>query len=146
MPVFTFTVGIDAPMERVWDVVCDVEGWPDMTPSVDSAEALDGNVVATGNRFLLKQPKLRPTVWTVTEVRAGEYFAWESRTGGITTRADHLLVPEGDGVRLDLLVRQTGPLAGLVGRLTGGMTRRYMSFEGNGIKRLSEQREAGDRS
>ncbi|WP_255948620.1 SRPBCC family protein [Streptomyces odontomachi] len=144
MPEFTFTLRIEAPIERVWEVVADIEGWPEMTPSVDSSRALDANVVATGNRFLLKQPKLRPTVWTVTEVRAGEYYSWESRAAGITTRADHLLVAEDGGVRLELLIRQDGLLAGPVARFTGAMTRRYMSYEANGIKRLSEQRAQGD--
>ncbi|WP_405864796.1 SRPBCC family protein [Streptomyces sp. NBC_00005] len=139
MPDFEFSTHIDAPIERAWSVVSDIGGWPELTPSIDSVESLDTDSVLVGNRFSIKQPKLRQAVWTVTEIREGHSFTWESKSGGITTRGVHALTEENGGVKLTLSVHQSGVLAGIVGVLAGSTTRRYLSLEGNGIKKHSEQ-------
>jgi uncharacterized membrane protein len=142
MTDFDFSVQIDAPIERVWSVLRDVKGWPELTSSVHSVEALDSDVLAVGSRFSIKQPRLRRAVWTVTELRERSYFCWESRSGGITTRGDHAVVEEDSGARLLLSIHQSGALAGLVSLVVGSTTRRYLSLEANGIKRRCEQPEA----
>lgn len=41
MQPIVVTVAIDAPPNEVWAVVCDVEHWPDWTPTVHQATRLD---------------------------------------------------------------------------------------------------------
>ena len=143
MPTYEYTLTIDAPRRRVWDLVSDVEGWPEITASTTSVEALDekapdGGALAVGKRFALVQPRLRKAVWTVTELRPGAGFSWESKAPGAVIRADHLLQDEDGGTRLTLVVVQTGPLAGLIGLLFGGLTRKYTTMEAHGFKARAE--------
>jgi hypothetical protein len=56
----------------------------------------------------------------------------------VTTVGGHRITPRGDGVEVTLSIRQTGPLAWLVGLITSRLTRRYVQTEANGLKRRSE--------
>lgn len=146
MPTYQTSITVHAPVERVWEVLVDVENWPGLTASMTSVRPLDGNSdgnsdgdgVAVGNRFAVEQPKLRKSVWTVTAVDEGSRFSWESAGPGVTTSGDHLIQPDGDGTRLTLVISQRGLLSGLVGLVAGGLTRRYMEMEADGLKKGSE--------
>jgi uncharacterized membrane protein len=142
MTDFDFSVQVDAPIERVWSVLCDVKVWPELTSSIHSIKALGSDVLEVGSRYSVKQPRLRRAVWTVTEVRERSSFCWESQSGGVTTRADHALVEEDSSTRLLLSIHQSGALAGLMSLIVGSTTRRYLSLEANGIKRRCERPEA----
>jgi uncharacterized membrane protein len=37
---FEKTIEIDAPQQRVWDVVSNIEGWPQVVETVDTVEVL----------------------------------------------------------------------------------------------------------
>jgi ligand-binding SRPBCC domain-containing protein len=134
VPDYEFFTHIDASMECAWSVLADVRGWPELTPSIDWIEASGADAVVVGNRFVVKQPRLRRAVWTVTQVDEGRSFTWVSKSGGITTWGGHALAEENGGVKLTLSVHQSGVLAGLVGLLAGSMTCRYLDLEANGIK------------
>src|SRR4051794_35917326 len=116
MPHYEHSVRIDASAGRVWDVLSDIERWPELTASIDSVEPLDGDSVTVGHRFRVRQPKLTTAVWTVTEVHEGTSFVWESRSGGVLTRAGHVLRQEGEdkgegeGVTMTLTIDQSGLL------------------------------------
>jgi uncharacterized membrane protein len=135
---FRTSITVHAPVERVWAVLVDVENWPALTASMTSVRGLDGSGVSLGSRFAVEQPKLRKAVWTVVELEEGSRFSWESAGPGVTTRGDHLLVPDGDHTRLTLEIHQRGPLSRLVGLIAGGLTRRYVEMEANGLKERSE--------
>ena len=129
------SVDIDAPRERVWDVLADVERWPEWTASMQSMQYVEGDGLALGSRVRIRQPRLPAMVWEVTEVTPRESFSWTAKSSGITTLAVHRLTsrPPG-GVTVSLAVRQRGPLAWLVGLLTARMTRRYVRMEADGLK------------
>jgi uncharacterized protein YndB with AHSA1/START domain len=133
------TVEIDASLEAVWAILVDVERWPEWTPSVRRARRLDTGPFAVGSRVRLEQPRLPPAVWRVTELAAPHSFAWVSGAPGLTTVATHRLEPNLDGgTTVTLGLEQRGPLGGLVGHLLGGLTRRYVTAEAQGLKRRSE--------
>ncbi|MEE3920231.1 hypothetical protein V2I01_24485 [Micromonospora sp. BRA006-A] len=56
------------------------------------------------------------------------------------TRGEHRLIPLEDGrTRAELVLVQSGPLAGLVGLLGGSMMRRYLRQEADGLRRRCER-------
>jgi uncharacterized membrane protein len=136
---FEVTVEINAPAQTVWDVLTDVERWPDMTDSVDSVKLLSSAPFGNGSSARVKQPRLPAAVWTVTEFGDGVNFTWSSKSPGVTTVAGHVLTEQPDGtVTVRLIIDQTGPLAPLAALLLGRLSRRYVQMEAAGLKRKSE--------
>jgi hypothetical protein len=92
-----------------------------------------------GSRARLKQPKLPPATWKVTELRPGSSFTWVSASPLVTMTGGHHLVPEPDGtVKVVLTIDFTGPLAVPLGLLTSNRTRSYVNMEAAGLKRHTE--------
>ncbi|HEX6249145.1 MAG TPA: SRPBCC family protein [Nocardioidaceae bacterium] len=133
------TVTVSAPCEKVWDVMTDVECWPEITESVTSVEKLDPGPLHVGSRVRIRQPRLPAAEWVVTEVVERSRFTWESTAPGVRSTAVHEVASAGAGTsQLHLSIDQEGRLGGLVSRLYRGMTDRYINLEANGIKRRSE--------
>lgn len=130
---------VAAPPERVWEVLVDVENWPRWTPSVTSATAVDEGPLRIGSRVRIKQPRLPATTWTVTELSPGESFTWIAAGPGFRTTASHRLRREEAGSVVTLMIDQDGLLGRLIGRVTVGLTNRYLTMEGNGLKSQSER-------
>ncbi|MFA1539276.1 SRPBCC family protein [Actinomadura monticuli] len=135
---FEVSVDIDATPETVWNLLKDVERWPDMTDSIDRVELLDAPI-ALSSRARVHQPKLPAATWTVTGFTENETFTWESRSPGVTTTAAHEITTRDGTTTVRLILDQTGPLAGLFSLLTGRLTRRYVTMEANGLKAKAEQ-------
>jgi uncharacterized membrane protein len=133
------TLDIDAPAERVWEVMADVERWPEWTASVERAERLDDGPLRLGSRARLKQPRFPPVVWEVTELEPGRSFAWTAKNVGLTSVGRHRVVARGEGgATVTLTLEQEGPMAPLLALLTGKRTRRYVDTEAQGLKRRCE--------
>jgi uncharacterized membrane protein len=126
------TTPIAAPAQRVWAILSDVERWPTWTASVTSVE-LDGPL-APGSKAKIRQPKLPPVTWTVTEVVPGRSFTWQSIAPGSRATGWHEVTPTGDdGCAVRLALEQAGPLGGLVGLVYRGLTQRYVQMEADGL-------------
>lgn len=138
MPGLQHSVVIAAPPERVWAVIVDVERWPERIPTVDSVERLDAGPLAVGSRTRLRQPRLSPAVWTVTELTDGSSFTWESRSPGVVVTAAHDVEPHPDGSRLTLALTVSGPLSGVGWLMTKSLTKRYVETEAASIKAAAE--------
>lgn len=138
MPGLRHSVTIAAPPERVWEVVTDVERWPERIPTVDEAERLEPGPLAVGSRTRLKQPKLSEAVWTVTELADGRSFTWNSTSPGISITGGHVVEPDPAGARLTLTLQVSGPLAPLGWLMTRAMTRRYVETEAASVKKAAE--------
>ena len=53
--------------------------------------------------------------------------------------ADHRVTPiDAETVRVTLSIRQSGPLAPIIGHLYAGLTRRYLNMEAQGVKQRCE--------
>jgi uncharacterized membrane protein len=141
------SIEIDTPASVVWDVFVDAEQWPSWTASVTRIEALDGPGIEVGKRFKIKQPRLMPLVWQVTEVEPGVSWTWRQRSLGGTTLASHEVVPQGpDRTLVRQRIDQRGPVGVMVGVLMHRLTRRYLDLEAQGLKTCSEQRRGRHRS
>ncbi|MGA7304225.1 MAG: SRPBCC family protein [Rhodothermales bacterium] len=136
-------VDIAAPPESVWAVMADVEHWPEWTPSVRSVELQDGKPFEVGCRARIRQPRLAPAIWAVTEIDSNRYFEWQTVGVGVRTVGGHRIDETPSGSRVTLSIDWSGPIAWLVGLLFGGLTRRYMQVEGQGLKQRCERHEEG---
>jgi uncharacterized protein YndB with AHSA1/START domain len=133
------SVDVAAPVERVWEVLVDVERWPEWTDSVSSARLLDTGPLAVGARVQVSQPRIPTGEYTVTALEPGSSFTWEQRQPGSTVSAHHACTPLPDGgTRVELTVVMSGALGGVVGRLYRRLTERYLALEAAGLKLRAE--------
>jgi len=136
---FSTSIDIDAPPDRVWKHMRDVERWSEWTPSVRGIRILGGGPLRPGIRALVRQPKLPPAVWKVSELDdSGRHFTWISVAPGVVVTARHGVTARESGCRATLSLAYGGVLAGLLARMTRAITERYLEMEANGLKRLSE--------
>ena len=87
MREFSANVDIAATPERVWQVLAEVERWPEWTPSVLSVERLNAAPLGAGSQVRIQQPKLRPAVWTITRWEPTKQFVWVSSSPGLWSPA-----------------------------------------------------------
>jgi uncharacterized membrane protein len=136
---FRKTIDIEAPPAVVWPVMQDGERWPEWTASVTSVKRLDKGPLRIGSRALIRQPRFPPAVWTVTTLEPGRRFVWKSGMPGMWVYGDHSVEAIPTGTRATLRLSYDGLLARLMGRLTSGITNRYLDMEAAGLKRRSEE-------
>ena len=135
---YDITVDIDAPPQRVWEVMIDVERWHEWTPSITSIKRLDSGELREGSRVRIKQPKLAPTVMTVSDLEPGRSFTWKTRAPGLEVTANHSVVPLGKGSQARLTLFFGGIVGGLLGRAMRNLNERYVGLEAAGLKKRSE--------
>jgi uncharacterized membrane protein len=136
---FEQSIDIDAPPQRVWDVLTDLEAWPQRIETVDVVELLTPPPIGEGSRVRLKQPKLPEGTWDVTVWQAPSFFEWRQQASGATSVAGHRIEAlEGGRSRLSLTLEMQGLLIPIFGRLFRGLTNRYMTLEAEGMKRAAE--------
>jgi uncharacterized membrane protein len=138
MTHFHITVEIQAPPHLVWAVLSDIECWPEWTPTVTSVRPLDPGPPAVGTRAFVRQPKLLPARWQITELEDGRSFTWITRAPGVFVTARHWVEGAANGSRATLSLDFSGPLGPLVARLTRGLNTRYLALEAQGLKKRSE--------
>jgi uncharacterized protein YndB with AHSA1/START domain len=136
---YELSIDIDAPSELVWNVLTDVERWPEWAASMLRLTYVGGDHLAPGSRVHIKQPRLPAMVWEVTELVPHQSFSWTAKSAGMTIIGSHRLTsnPAG-GVTVEFGLRQTGALSWLIGPLTASRTRRYVRMEAEGLKRSCE--------
>ena len=136
---FETSVEIGAPQQRVWDVLSDLEAWPQRIETVDLIELLTPAPITIGSRVRLKQPKLPEGTWHITAWDAPSYFEWTQREAGTTSVAGHRVESLGDGrARLTLTLDMRGLLIPIMSLFYKGLTNRYMDLEAEGLKRAAE--------
>ncbi len=104
MTNFSAVIDIKASPRDVVAVLFDVECWPEWTPTMTSVQRLDQGALAEGSRVRIRQPKLLPAVWQVTELDARSGFNWITRSPGLQLRAEHFVETVGAGSRVELVV------------------------------------------
>jgi uncharacterized membrane protein len=137
---FETTRHIDAPPQRVWEVLFDVDRWPQWTPTIDSVERLDDGPFAVGSRAKVRQPKLPQAVWEVTEVTDGRSFSWQARGPGMRSIGRHQVVPDATGSTVTLSIEQAGPMGAVAALVWRRLTQRYVELEAESLgKRVTQE-------
>ena len=107
----------------MWDVLSDLEAWPQRIETVDVVEVLTPPPMSKGSRVRLKQPKLPEGTWDVTSWDAPSYFEWTQKTGGTTSVAGHRVEALGEGrARLTLTLDMRGFLIPIIVLLYKGQS------------------------
>ena len=136
---FEKSIEIDAPQQRVWDVLSAIEAWPQRIETVDTVELLTPPPITRGSRLRLKQPKLPEGTWDVTVWDAPSYFEWTQKMTGATSVAGHRVDALGeDRSRLTLTLDMRGFFIAIIGAFYRDLTNRYMNLEAEGMKRAAE--------
>lgn len=136
---FEKSIDIAASQHRVWDVLSDLEAWPQRIETVDLVELLTPAPVSQGSRVRLKQPKLPEGVFYVTIWDSPSYFEWRQKAGGATTVAGHRVEALADDrSRLTLTLEMRGMLVPIVALFYKKLIDRYMTLEAEGMKRAAE--------
>ncbi len=141
MREFSVGVEIDAPAERVWEVMRDTERWHEWTPSITSVKLLGDGTFAVGNRAAIRQPRLPPAWWKITVIEPNRGFTWVSASPGIRVTGHHWIEPMGERSRATLSLELEGVLSGPVAWMTKDITERYIGLEARGLKARSEDPE-----
>jgi carbon monoxide dehydrogenase subunit G len=123
------TTLIDAPVELIWRLTTDIDGWPAFMPTVQRLDRLDNGPLRVGSTARLKQPGQSAAVWTVTHLDPMREFTWETHRPGIRLTGRHLLEPSGAGTRNTLVLETAGPAAGLFSAFFGTLMRRSIHQE-----------------
>ena len=136
---FEKSIEIASPQQRVWDVLSDLEAWPQRIETVETVELLTPAPLTKGSRVRLKQPKLPEGTWDITAWDAPSYFEWTQKTGGITSVAGHRVEALGeDRSRLTLTLDMRGFLIPIIALFYRKLTNDYMNLEAEGMKRAAE--------
>ena len=136
---FEKSIDIDAPQQRVWDVLSAIDAWPGRIETVDTVELLTPAPIGKGGRVRLKQPKLPEGTWEITAWDAPSYFEWTQKATGTTTVAGHRVEVLGDGrARLTLTLDMRGLLIPIMALFYMELTNDYMNLEAEGMKRAAE--------
>jgi uncharacterized membrane protein len=136
---FEKSIEIDAPQQRVWDVLTALDAWPERIETVDTVELLTPAPLTKGSRVRLKQPKLPEGTWDITVWDAPSYFEWTQKAGGATSVAGHRVEALGEGrARLTLTLDIRGLLIPIMMLFYKDLTNRYMDLEADGMKRAAE--------
>jgi uncharacterized protein YndB with AHSA1/START domain len=135
---FVSTVNIDAAPEKVFAVLCDVERWPDWSSTMISVRRMESGAFGVGSTARVRQPRLRPAVWQVTQFEHNRNFTWTTRSPGLRMTAGHSIELHGTGSCVALSFELSGFIAPLASRLYSGLIERYLTTESQGLKKRSE--------
>lgn len=136
-------VVIQASAAAIWQVISDVEHWPEWTPTTLRVQPLTEGSLQVGARYRVSQPKLRPAVYEVTECTPEKVFTWVSRMPGATMTADHRIIPLNTGMEVELAFVTAGFLGNLVGKLYARLIADYVATEARSLKARCERLPVG---
>jgi uncharacterized protein YndB with AHSA1/START domain len=88
---------VSAAPAVVWQVLTDLNAWPQWGPTVSGAELIDADGLGLGVRGKVYTPVGLPLPFTITEYEQGRRWAWQ--VAGIPATA-HGVDPVDDGTRV----------------------------------------------
>jgi carbon monoxide dehydrogenase subunit G len=130
---------VAAEPARVWEVLSDIERWPERITTYQEVRRLDGGDLRVGSRARVKQKGLAAGEWEVSEFVPGTTFTWASQQPGVRIVGRHHVTTDADGTtQLTLVLEQSGWLSGVVTLLMGRKVREYVDLEAEALKVAAE--------
>ena len=150
LPIRTMTVSrhVDAPPDRVWDVLTDLEHSPDVVRAIGLVEIHTGPGFDVGTRWTETRTMMGRTANETMEVTAidlGRSYVVEADSGGTHYRSEFRIAPDGDGTAITMTFGgQPSGLGGRVaaatlGRLFARPTRKALAADLDDIAQASER-------
>lgn len=137
---------IEAPPQIVWEVMSDIERWPQWTPTAESARRGEEGPLRVGATASMKIVGARGIgIWTVTSCEDGREFVWENRMAGVHSAAGHRVEADGSGSNVRLWIEQSGFMAAIIGWYLRRVSNKNVDIEAAGLTRESERRAAAAR-
>jgi len=134
------TIHIDAPPDRVWQALVDVERWPEFAAQFQRIVRSDDGPLALGKKARVTPRGLPGSEWVLTEYAEGRSFSWESDAlPGLHLVAGHVIEPAAAGTRATMSLRSSGPAALLIAPATALIFRRNTRLECEGLKKYCER-------
>jgi uncharacterized protein YndB with AHSA1/START domain len=130
----SYSVHIDAPPEKVWAVMVDVESWPEWAESFQRVQRLEDDELGEGSTAKLRVKGAPTSIWTVIDFSPGKVFTWSTKARGVESIAEHIIVPDGAGTKVTLNVVNRGLMATLLAPFIRRIARRNIRMEGDGLK------------
>lgn len=146
MKSFATTILIQAPAERIWNLLIDGPGWPTWNPTVERVEG----TIAQGERITVhaKIAPGRAFPVVVSDLIAPQKMVWTGAMplGLFTGQRTYLLLPQTDGnVEFSMREEFTGPLAPLFTRSIPDLQPAFEAFAA-GLKQHAEKSSQAEKS
>lgn len=132
------TIEINAPADRVWQVIIDVEAWPKWAPAMERIWREDSGDFKLGSTALIKQKQMPETRWTVTEMNPGHSFSWQTCVMGMDMIATHIITPGEREVTSLLRIEMDGLTIKLLGFIIKPLVAYSLKEENQGLKQYCE--------
>jgi len=132
------TIEIKASMAHIWAVTCDIENWPQWTPTISAVKKCEREQTAVGSKALVKQPGIKETEWTITVLNEPECFAWTASILGMPSVATHEIFEKEGKTYNRLSFEITGRLARLIGPILRPQLQKALATENKGLKAFCE--------
>jgi hypothetical protein len=129
---------INSQPEYIFKVLTEVKNWNQWTKSIIDISLQDTDKLKVGAKIKVRQPKLLPAVWIVTEFSKNKFLAWEKKSIGLKMIANHIIQGYDDGAIVKLQIIYQGFLAAFFYKLTYALTEKYMTMELSGLKNKCE--------
>ncbi len=143
MGEFKYAKRFDAPPDRVFAAMTDIERWPDMISGITATEKLTEGPVGIGTRLRetrVMMGKDRTEEMEITAFEAGKGFTMGCRSCGCDISFVHRLTPDGGGTHFELesitrpislFAKLTAPIMGVMmkGTMTKCMDKDYADLE-----------------
>jgi len=118
----------------VWGILADVEHWREWTPTVTEIKSLSQDGLKVGARYRVVQPKLRPSVYEVTECVPNQRFTWMQKLPGGGLIGDHRVSKSNGATEVELSFRSEGLIANVVAGLFSKLISGYVATEARSLK------------
>jgi len=148
MNAITVSRHVDAPPDRVWAILTDLEHSPEVIRAIGSVEVHTGPSFDVGTRWTETRTMMGRTASETMEVTAvdpGRSYVVEAGSGGTHYRSEFHIGPDGGGTALTMtFAGQPSGLGGRImaatlGRLVAGSTRKALAADLDDIAQASER-------
>lgn len=116
---FSSSIEIDAPADKVWTLIDQLEEWPQWMPSIKKIERVTQGPLSVGSQLLVTAKVSRLTVnllMTVTEFVPERSVVMRGKAMGTNLTRFYLLEPHDNATTVTIGGDVTGPLAWLARR------------------------------